>query len=760
MSKDSSPEAAVPYRQIFEQAGAPMVLLKEDRTILAMNQEAEALTGFCREEVIGKTLWEAPMRMELPEAAWSREMADQPFAFNGILTCRQGVAKPVCVKVNPVPGTNQTIACLIDLSEKRALRKALQENEERYRNILGVIEEGYFEVDLAGNLTFFNEPLCRIIGYPKEELLGCNNRQYTTPETAKEMYRVFNKVFCTGRPAKGTDYEIIRKDGSPCFLAISASLIRDLEGTPKGFCGMAWDITDRRLAEEALKKSEERYRLLVDNAGEGILIDQDDVIKFPNPKALKILGYSSEELASIRLTDMVHPDDIGILKELHQRGRPNSDETTTLRVTNRAGEELWLEVNAVPIVWEGASAMLHLFRDVTLTKKMKAQLMHAQKMEAVGTLAGGIAHNFNNLLMAIQGNISLIILDTPPSHRHFQRLTGVERLIEGGSKLTGQLLGYARGGKYEARLMDLNRFVEETAQTFGLAKKEVKIHLELAPGLHHVTVDRSQIEEVLMNIFINAADAMPEGGDLFITTQNATHETLQGKPFKVESGRYALIRVKDTGLGMDPKTMGRIYDPFFTTKPQGRGTGLGLASAYGIVKAHRGYIDVESERGSGACFSIYLPASERREGQNMQVPASPLGGKETLLVVDDEENVLRVAQMMLERLGYRVLPAASSSEALQLFSSHKNSIDLAILDMIMPDMGGGRLYDELKAIDPDLKTLLSSGYQIDGQATEIMKKGCNGYIQKPYGLVDLSRKVREILDQRGCDDGNAQQDAP
>jgi two-component system, cell cycle sensor histidine kinase and response regulator CckA len=745
--------------------------------------------------------------------------------------------------------------------------------EEKYRNILESIDEGYFEVDLAGKLTFCNDSLCRITGYPREALLGMSNRQLTTPETAEKMYRIFNHVYRTGHSVKATDYEIIRKDGDTCFLAMSASLVRDSEGKPRGFRGMVRDIserkkaekalmesesqyrhlvkhapagiyevdflnqrfitvnevmceytgytreeflslspqsilteesrgrflermskvfsgekvpesveyeiqgkdgrkfwvilytrfkyengipkgativvhdtTQRRLSEEALRKSEERYRLLVDNASEGIFIDQADAIKFPNPKALEILGYSAEELAVMRLTDLLHPEDIPIIQELHQQERPRTERTSTLRLRNKVGEELWLELNVVPIIWENSPAFLHLFRDVTLQKKLEAQLMHAQKMEAIGTLAGGIAHNFNNLLMAIQGNISLILLDTANTDRHFNRLTTTERLIESGSRLTGQLLGYARGGKYEIRPLDLNRLAQETSQAFGLARKEIAIHLDLSPRVMHVLADRVQIEEVLMNLFVNAADAMPKGGDLFLTTRNVTEKALEGKPFKVEPGPYALITVRDTGSGMDVRTMTRVFDPFFTTKPPGKGTGLGLASAYGIIKSHNGYIDVESQVGLGACFSIYLPASDRQAVHETPDLSQPILGTETLLLVDDEEHVLKVAQLMLEKLGYRVLAAKSSKEAIELFAGSKEIIDLAVLDMIMPDMGGGMLYEKLKEMNPDIKALLSSGYSIDGQAMEIIKKGCNGFIQKPFGLADLSRKVRNILD--------------
>jgi len=775
------------------------------------------------------------------------------------------------VKKNP--DTLKMLTSLVDTSLRQQAEEPQHRSEDKYREILENSEEGYFEVDLAGNLTLFNKSLCRITGYPKEELLGMNNRQYTHPETAGKMYEVFNRVYQTGRPAKVTDYEIIRKDGGTCFLEISAYLYRDSDGRPRGFRGMVRDISDRktaeealreseskyrqlvkhapagiyevdflnqkfitvndvmceytgyskeeflslspleilteesaarflermskvfagetvsdtvefeirgkdgrnfwvvlytrykyengmpkgatvvvhdaterRLAEEALRKSEERYRLLVDHAGEGIFIDQDDVIKFPNPKARQILEYSEEELAGMRFIDLVHPHDRGLLQCMRPKDGPNPKESSTLRLLNKSGDEVWLEVKAVPIIWDGSPALLHLLRDVTPQKTLEAQLMYVQKMEAIGTLAGGIAHNFNNLLMGIQGNLSLMLMDTTHSHPQMDRLTTIEKLIESGSKLTGQLLGYARGGKYEARPTDLNRLVRETSQTFGLTKKEIAIHLDLSPDLWNAAADRAQIEEVLMNLFVNAADAMPRGGDLFLTTRNVTETALQGKPFKVEPGNYALISVRDKGSGIDKKIMDRIFDPFFTTKPVGRGTGLGLASAYGIVKAHNGYIDVESEQGAGACFYLYLPSPNHPVVQETPVPSWPIRGDETLLVVDDEESVLKVAQLMLERLGYRVLAAKNGKEAIQMFSGCKESIHMVILDMIMPDMGGGMLYEKLKSIDPGLKALLSSGYSLDGQAMEILKQGCNGFIQKPFGVADLSRKVRDILD--------------
>ncbi|GAI20404.1 unnamed protein product, partial [marine sediment metagenome] len=233
-------------------------------------------------------------------------------------------------------------------------------------------------------------------------------------------------------------------------------------------------------------------------------------------------------------------------------------------------------------------------------------------MEALGTLAGGIAHNFNNLLMSIQGNASLMLLETEPTHASYERLKNIEKSLQSGSRLTHQLLGYAREGRYEIKPTSLNQLIEETSNTFGTTKREIRIHRELAQDLLGIKADQGQIEQLLLNLYVNAADAMPGGGDLFLNTINVTHKDMRGKPYKPNPGNYVLLTVRDTGVGMDKKTMERVFDPFFTTKGLARGTGLGLASVYGVVKAHAGYIDVKSKKGHGTTFSIYLPASEKR----------------------------------------------------------------------------------------------------------------------------------------------------
>lgn len=517
------------------------------------------------------------------------------------------------------------------------------------------------------------------------------------------------------------------------------------------------EVSQRKRADEALKESEVRYSTLFDNMSDFIYThDLKGRFLTVNRAAAQILGYTPEDLVGRLISEFMLPEYRQAfydeyLVQVKRKGSSNG----VSAYLDKDGTTYYIEYRNVLMTQEGRESYVSgSGRDITERmhaeeerKALEAQLQQAQKMEAIGTLAGGIAHNFNNLLMSIQGNASLMLLETEPDHPNFNRLRNIEKSVQSGSRLTSQLLGYARGGKYKVAPLDLNLLVQQTSETFAATKREMRIHRELAEGLHGVQADQGQVEQILWNLYVNAAEAMPRGGELFLTTANATHKDMTAKPYKAKPGNYVLVAVRDTGIGMDKKTVERIFEPFFTTKGLARGTGLGLASVYGMVKAHGGYIDVHSKRGHGTTFRIYLPASEMGVSKKEIAKAKIEKGKETLLIVDDEEMVLEVSQEMLETLGYTALTAKGGKEAVEMYQAHKENIDVVILDMIMPDMGGGETYDELKGINPQVKVLLSSGYSINGQASEILKRGCDGFIQKPFDVKDLSRKVRDTLDK-------------
>jgi len=528
---------------------------------------------------------------------------------------------------------NYWLGLIEDITERKKAEKNIRESEQKYRKILEEIEEGYFELDLGGNYTFFNDAMCKILGYSANELRSKNYRDYTSPKTARKIFRIFSKIYKTGRPARVLNYEVITKDGTQKILYLSASLMRDADHKPTGFRGVVQDVTDQLIGEK-------------------------------------------------------------------QR------------------------------------------------QQLAGQMLQAQKMEAIGTLAGGIAHDFNNLLMGFQGNISLMLMDIDPKHPHYDFLVNMENYVKRGSELTRQILGFARGGKYEVKPTDLNELLEKSSEMFSRTKREIPIHKKFQKNLWPVEVDQGQIEQVLLNLFVNAWQAMPQGGKLLLETENLVlAEGDHAKPYALKQGKYIRISVTDTGIGMDPATLERIFEPFFTTKEVGRGSGLGLASAYGIIKNHNGIIDVSSEVGQGTTFKIYLPVSDKEVLQEDCGNGRTYKGRETLLLVDDEKMIADVGKGMLEKLGYRVLLADSGIRALELYEAQRDSIDLIILDMIMPDMGGSETFDQLKAMDPSIRVLLCSGYSLNGQASQIMKRGCNGFIQKPFNLEKISQKIREILDK-------------
>ena len=537
---------------------------------------------------------------------------------------------------------------------------------------------------------------------------------------------------------------------------------------------------EHHFVPESLLQSDKFFRTVFEAAPLGIAIaDPDGYFIEINRAFHRLLGYDPQEVRELTFADITHPDDRQETVRLSlqaRNGALNAYEVEK-RYLKKNGDFLWAVVRATAIRDEQGKLQywIGIIEDVTERKKAKealeesekryrdildsikdeekerkrleSQVRHAQKMEAIGTLAGGIAHDFNNLLMGFQGNISLMMMDLEDEHPHQEFLHNMENYVKRGSDLTRQILGFARGGKYEVKTTDINTLIDKSAAMFGRTKKEIIIHKKLQEDLWSVNVDRGQIEQVLLNLFVNAWQAMPAGGNLFLQTDNVLlEEQDHDKPYTIVPGKYVRISVSDTGVGMDKATRERIFEPFFTTKAVGRGTGLGLASAYGIIKNHGGIINVYSEKGHGATFKIYLPASGKQLTKEKIRHETVLTGSETILLVDDEEMVAEIGKDMLEKLGYKTAVAIGGNEAIKLLKTLRHEVDLVILDMIMPDMSGGETFNRLKAIKPDIKILLCSGYSLNGQASEIMQRGCNGFIQKPFNLKQISRKIREILD--------------
>jgi two-component system, cell cycle sensor histidine kinase and response regulator CckA len=514
---------------------------------------------------------------------------------------------------------------------------------------------------------------------------------------------------------------------------------------------------ERKRAEEALCESECYLQSVFRAAPTGIGVVIDRVFKQVNARMCQMTGYAEEELIgqNARILYVSDDDYEYVGQEKYAQIRDNSTGAVETLWKRKDGQIIDVLLSSTPIALGNLSkGVTFTALDITHRKhaeaeqvRLQTQLMQAQKMEAIGTLAGGIAHNFNNVLMAIQGRISLMLMDKDAFHPDFEHLKSIQDYVKNAAGLTKNLLSFARGGKYEVRPTNLNDFMDHENRMFVQTKKEIQIHGKYAADLWVVEVDHDQMKQVLMNLYVNAWQAMPEGGEIYVQTENVTLDADYVTPFKVAPGRYVKISITDTGIGMDEAIREKIFVPFFTTQEIGAGFGLGLASVYGIIKNHGGFITVYSKKGEGTSFSIFLPASVKDVLEQNAPSGEIVKGEETILLVDDEEIITDVGERLLKRLGYRVLVARSGDEAVEIFEKKYSEIALVILDMIMPGMGGGETYDRLKKISPGNKFLLASGYAFDFRAQALLNQGCDGFIQKPFNIKEISRKIREVLNK-------------
>ena len=509
------------------------------------------------------------------------------------------------------------------------------------------------------------------------------------------------------------------------------------------------EILIRQQAEEALRESENKYRTVLEaNPDSVIVYDKTGKVTYLNPTFTNVFGWTLEECLGKKMDMFIPEKDRSETHEMIKKLLAGENLLAIQTHQNtKSGDVIPVSISSAIFYdseYQPAGSVVNL-RDIREQKKLETQIHQAQKMEAIGTLAGGIAHDYNNLLMAILGNTSLMAFDLRSDHPHYERLKNIEKYVQSGADLTKQLLGLAKGGKYEVKPIDINDVMRKSSEMFNRTKKEIRIHSNYQKDLWRVEADTSQIEQVLLNLYVNASQAMPEGGELYLQTENVTLDDGYTRYLSLKGGNYVKISVTDTGTGMDDNIKKRIFDPFFTTKDIGRGTGLGLASAYGIVKNHRGIINVYSEIDKGSAFNIFLPASTKEVKQDMLMNQKSLKGTGTILLVDDEDMIIDVCSQILASLGYMPLLARSGKEAIDVYQRNRDRIVMVILDMIMPGMGGGETYDRLKKIDSEIRVLLSSGYSLDGQASEIIDRGCNGFIQKPFNVIQLSRKIKEVL---------------
>ncbi len=759
---------------------------------------------------------------------------------------------------------------------RHKIETELKEIEEQYLQLVERLPDGVYRSTTDGKLLTVNSALARMLGYEShEELLNINITKdlYFSPKERNEALKMLN-----GHESKSLIFRLKKKDGSELWVEDHGHQVFDGQGRLIYYEGILRDITKRKLAEEALKESEERFRTIFENANDGILLADVENRKFytGNKKICQMLGYSLEEIKNIRVMD-IHPakDLPYVVEQFEKQLRMEITLATNISVKRKDGSVFYADINSSPITLAGKRYLLGIFRDVTERKQaeeqlvllataveqsaeiiiitntdgtiqyvnpaferitgysreeaigqnprilksgehdqkfyenlwdtlkkgevwsgrfknkkkdgtlyeedatispvrdasgniinyvavkrdvtlevfLEAQLHHAQKMETIGTLVGGVAHDFNNLLTVILGNVEFGFQDCSPDDPVYKDLIRIEKAGIHARKLVSQLLSFSRQKDYKPIVLNLNTTIDELLEMLTrIIGGNIKLKTKLAPNLLPICADTVQVQQVLMNLCVNARDAMPQGGELILETRNITKKNLKNHLLtKDESRNFVQLKITDAGVGMDKETQARIFEPFFTTKEVGKGTGLGLSVVYGIVRQHNGHIEVFSDEGKGTTFKIYFPAYDKPKSTNCG--AKKLAGvrrrNTSILIVDDEETVRNVTYRILNGLGYKVLTVKDGDEALKIFESHYEKIDLVIMDMVLPKLSGPEIYKRMRAIKPDLSILFVTGYDYKSEMNAFghLEQRHIRMLQKPYSKESLEKVVSNLLDQ-------------
>jgi PAS domain S-box-containing protein len=513
------------------------------------------------------------------------------------------------------------------------------------------------------------------------------------------------------------------------------------------------EVADRKQAEEALRESEEKYRILIENANDAIFIAQDEVIKFPNPKTEDMTGYSKEEMIKISFTSLIHPEDRDMVLDRHRNRLAGKEfpSTYSFRLINKAGGELWVQLNTVLINWEGRPATLNIIRDITQQRKLETQLQQAQKMESIGTLAGGIAHDFNNILSPILGHTELAMIELPPDSPVHHNLRYIYKAGERARDLVKQILTFARRREKDRIPLKTSLIVKETINFLrSTIPATIDIQYVFKTEQDTVLADPTQINQIVMNLSTNATHAMQEkGGVLKVCLSDEYIGSDEANSFAgLVPGHYLRLSVSDTGTGISSDIIDKIFEPYFTTKDPSVGTGMGLAVIHGIVKNYGGDITVESEIGKGTTFHVLLPIIEAEVSLTIEPETELPGGNERILCVDDEKAVVDTIQSMLERLGYKVTARTSSMETLETFRNDPKKFDLVITDQTMPNMAGKELAKELRSIRPDISIILCTGFSVQINEERAKEKGISAFVMKPIVMRQFAQTIREVLDEK------------
>jgi two-component system cell cycle sensor histidine kinase/response regulator CckA len=760
------------YRTIVTTAAEGIWTLDTAARTTFVNDQLAAMLGYTAEEMIGRSLYDFMDRETRAAAAryFMRRDRSTGEGSDFLLRRKDGSALWTRPATSPLLGARGeflgTLAMVSDVTERR--RAA--EERARYVAVVESSESAICIKGLDGTILTWNAGAERLYGYRSSEAIGRPISMLVPPARSAELRHILGEIRA-GRPIRHLETVRRCKDGTEVVVLLSISPLRDLDGRLRGAAVIATDVTELRRAEEMQRKLESRFRLLVEHSVDGIaLLSPEGRFTYASPSAERILERPAGELLHRQVCDLVHPDDAPSLREAargHAR-EPGSVQRLELRCRLRDGSYRWLEASSVnrledPIV----AAVVATFRDISERRRneeerrrdqerhaeLEDQLRQSQKMEAVGRLAGGIAHDFNNLLTAILGYGEILLDQLAPDDPSRVSVQQIHKAGERAAALTRQLLAFSRRQNLTPEVLDLAEVIRGLAGLIErLIGEDVTLRVAAAPEAGRVEADRSQLEQVILNLAVNARDAMPDGGDLTFTLGNVgLDEAAVGVQAGLRPGPHVVLTVSDTGTGMDAATLERIFEPFFTTKGPGKGTGLGLSTVHGIVHQSRGSISVSSQPGRGTTFEIHLPraaaAAEVHGAAHAPSAAGPepAPGTETILLVEDERSVHELVREFLEASGYTVLAAENPAAAERTAESYGGRIDLLLTDIVMPGKSGRALADQLRGRRPGMRVLYMSGYSDQILAPADVDKNRHAFLAKPFVPRQLAQKIREVL---------------
>ncbi len=742
------------YRAIFENTGTATIIVEENKIISLANKEFEELSGFSRDEIEGKIYWpdfvakEDSEKMLLYHKNRRKDPMNAPKNYEFRFVDRNKKIKNILIQVDMIPNTRQSVASLLDITDRKKTEEAVRESEERFQAVIENLPHGVSLHDLDGHLILVNKALCDLTGYTKDELLTKTVADIDPESRNREdREKLWLKLEKGGfARIESTHY---RKDGSSYPAEIYLNAI-NFKGNPM-ILAIGRDITEHKNALEYLQKSEEKYRNLYESIRDAFVsLDMEgNIIEF-NKQYLNMVGYTGDEIKNYKFTDFTpekwHKMETEIIKEqILKRGYSDVYEKEYIK---KDGTVFPVEVRGFLLKDDKGNpkSIWKIVRDITERKKMEKEFRKIERLESLGILAGGIAHDFNNLLTGILGNLSLAQIKE--EEEDIRELLEEAKLASIQAKnLTQQLLTFAKGGEPIKGEAAIENIIKVSAG-FTLHGSNVKCVYDFPPDLWKVEVDKGQISQVIDNLVINAKQAMPEGGKIYIKAENFILK--EKSSLHLPKGKYIKITVVDEGMGIPEKHLSRIFDPYFTTKQ--KGSGLGLATVYSIIRKHDGIITVESEVGKGTTFFIYLPVMKEKkskiaEGKGTIKP--DLLGKGTILIMDDEETVRNTVGGILKRLGYTIVLTKNGDEAIEKYREALDSgkpFDVVILDLTVPGgMGGKETMEKLLQIDPNIKAIVSSGYSTDPVMAHYEEYGFSDVVVKPYDVYELNRALKKVL---------------